>query len=50
LHENRLEVVTQSLLEGVVMTSTLTFDGEQVDLELQDNRGVRGRLRGGARN
>ncbi|HEX6721490.1 MAG TPA: serine hydrolase [Burkholderiaceae bacterium] len=46
LSENRLQVVAQSILEGIVTTSILTFEGNQVDVEIEDNRGVRGRMRG----
>ena len=51
LADNRFQIVMQSLLEGVVTASTLTFRGsDQVDVEIEDNRGARGRFRGEAKD
>ena len=44
--DNSFQVISRSLLEGIVVTYVLTFNGSQVDLTLEDNRGVRARLRG----
>lgn len=44
--DNSFQVVSRSLLEGIVVTYTLTFNGEQVEVSLEDNRGVRAKLRG----
>jgi CubicO group peptidase (beta-lactamase class C family) len=46
LSENRFEVVTRSLTEGIVTTHVLTFNGTQVDIAYEDNRGGRFRMRG----
>jgi CubicO group peptidase (beta-lactamase class C family) len=46
LSDNSFQVVARSLLEGIVTTYTLTFDGERLDIALEDNRGVRTRLSG----
>ena len=50
LSETSFQVVLRSILEGVVTTSTLNFHGEQVDVEIEDNRGARGHLRGDSTN
>lgn len=50
LDETNFQIVTQSLLEGIVTTSTLTFRGDQVEVNVQDNRGVRGRFLGTSEN
>ena len=34
------------LLEGVLTTYVLTFDGSQLDIAFEDNRGVRLRVHG----
>ena len=44
--DNSFQVVSRSLLEAIAVTYVLTFNGSQVDLALEDNRGVRARLRG----
>lgn len=44
--DNSFQVVSRSLLEGIVVTYTLTYDGDQLDVSLEDNRGVRAKLRG----
>ena len=44
--DNSFQVIARSLLEGIVVTYVLTFNGSQVDLALEDNSGVRARLRG----
>ena len=46
--DNSFQVISRSLLEGIAVTYVLTFNGSQVDLALEDNRGVRARLRGAA--
>jgi CubicO group peptidase (beta-lactamase class C family) len=50
LTETSFQIVSRSILEGIVTTSTLNFHGEQVDVEIEDNRGVRGHLRGDLTN
>lgn len=50
LDKTSFQIVSQSLLEGVVTTSTLTFRGNQLDVDVKDNRGVRGRLLGTSAN
>jgi Beta-lactamase len=50
LSETSFQIVLRSILEGVVTTSTLNFHGEQVDVEIEDNRGARGHLRGDSTN
>ena len=44
--DNSFRVISRSLLEGIVITYVLTFNGSQVELALEDNRGVRVRLQG----
>jgi CubicO group peptidase (beta-lactamase class C family) len=48
LREDSFQIVSRSLLEGVVVTYTLTFRGSEVELSFEDNRGVRGSVRGEA--
>ena len=48
LNENSFQLISRSLLEGVVTTYVLTFDAAQLDVSLEDNRGVRLRMRGQA--
>ena len=48
LSENSFQLVSRSLLEGIVTTYVLTFNATQLDISLEDNRGVRLRLRGRA--
>jgi CubicO group peptidase (beta-lactamase class C family) len=50
LTESSFQLVSRSILEGIVTTTTLNFHGEQVDVEIEDNRGVHGRLRGDSTN
>jgi len=50
LTETSFQIVSRSILEGIVTTSTLTFRGDQVDVEIEDNRGVRGRLQGDSKD
>jgi CubicO group peptidase (beta-lactamase class C family) len=46
LRENTFQLVVRSLLEGIVTTYLLTFDGQRIDIALEDNRGVRERILG----
>ena len=46
--ENVFEVVTRSLTEGIVTVLALTFDGNRVDIAIDDNRGIRLKARGEA--
>ena len=46
LDDHRFQVISRSLTEGIVATYLLTFNGSQVDLSLEDNRGVRAQLLG----
>lgn len=48
LGDRRFQIVARSLLEGTVTSYVLTFGGSQVDVALEDNRGVRLRLQGEA--
>jgi len=49
LSENSFQLISRSLLEGIVTTSVLTFDAaQQLDVSVEDNRGVRLRIRGRA--
>jgi len=48
LSDDTFRIVARSLLEGVVTTYVLTFNGQRVDVSLEDNRGVHARLRGEA--
>jgi hypothetical protein len=50
LSESRFQIVSRSILEGIVTTSTLTFQGERVDVEIEDNRGPSWRLQGEAKD
>lgn len=49
LDETNFQIISQSLLEGIVTTSTMTFFGDQVEVDVKDNRGVRARLLGDSR-
>ena len=49
LTESRFQIVSRSILEGIVTTLTFSFHDDQVDVEIEDNRGVRGRLQGEAK-
>jgi CubicO group peptidase (beta-lactamase class C family) len=46
LSETRFQLVSRSLSEGFVTTATMEFRGDQVDVEIEDNHGARGRLQG----
>jgi hypothetical protein len=46
LTDTRFQIVSQSILEGIVTNTTLTFQSDQVDVEVEDNHGVRGRFQG----
>jgi Beta-lactamase class C and other penicillin binding proteins len=46
LTDTRFQIVSRSILEGLVTSSTLTFQGDQVDVEVEDNHGARGRFQG----
>ena len=48
LSESSFQIVSRSLLEGIVTTYKLSFSGPQVDVSLEDNRGVRARFQGEA--
>ncbi|MGZ5715737.1 MAG: serine hydrolase domain-containing protein [Caldimonas sp.] len=48
LGDSVFQVVARSLLEGVVTSYRLTFQGKSVEVALEDNRGVRARLQGEA--
>jgi hypothetical protein len=48
LNESSFQLISRSLLEGVVTTYVLTFNAGQLDISLEDNRGVRLRMRGQA--
>ena len=48
LSKNSFQLVSRSLLEGIVTTYVLTFDGAQLDISLEDNRGVKLKMRGQA--
>jgi hypothetical protein len=50
LTDTRFQIVSRSVLEGVVTTTTLAFHAEQVDVEIEDNRGVRGRFPGDSKD
>jgi hypothetical protein len=50
LSDTSFQIVMRSMLDGIVTTSTMTFQSDQVDIEAEDNRGVRGRLRGDSRD
>jgi hypothetical protein len=50
LTETSFQIVSRSIPEGIVTTSTLTFHGDQVDVEIEDNRGARGRLQGDSKD
>ncbi len=46
LGDDTFQVVVRSLLEGIVTTYTQTFNGQLIDISLEDNRGVRVRFQG----
>jgi hypothetical protein len=46
--DGTFRLVARSLLEGIVTAYVLTFDGQRIDISLEDNRGVRARLQGEA--
>ena len=46
MSENSFQLISRSLLEGVLTTYVLTFDGPQLDIAVEDNRGVRLRMHG----
>jgi CubicO group peptidase (beta-lactamase class C family) len=48
LSDATFQVVVRSLLEGIVTTYTQTFNGQRIDVRLEDNRGVRARFQGQA--
>jgi hypothetical protein len=48
LSDDTLQIVVRSLLEGVVGTYSLTFDGARVQVRFEDNRGVRALFQGEA--
>jgi hypothetical protein len=50
LDETSFQMVSQSLPEGLVTTSTLSFHGVQVDVDFKDNRGIRAHLLGESEN
>ena len=48
LNDNSFQLISRSLLEGIVTTLVMTFDAAQLDISVEDNRGVRLRIRGRA--
>lgn len=46
LTDSRFQIVSRSVLEGIVTTANLTFQDGRVDAEIEDNRGLRSRVRG----
>ncbi len=50
LTDGTFQLVSRSVLEGIEMTADLTFHDDRVDVEFQDNRGVRGRLQGDSKD
>jgi hypothetical protein len=46
--DDTLQIVVRSLLEGIVSTYALTFDGQRLAVSFEDNRGLRVRLQGEA--
>ncbi|HEY6511391.1 MAG TPA: serine hydrolase [Burkholderiaceae bacterium] len=46
LSDDTFQVVVRSLLEGIVTTYTQSFNGQRIDMSLEDNRGVRARFQG----
>lgn len=50
LNETSFQMVSRWILEGVEVTSTMTFHDDQVDIVVEDYRGVRGRHRGDSKN
>jgi len=50
LSDASFQIVSRSILEGVVTTAKLTFQDDQVDVEIEDNRGVRGHFQGDSKD
>ncbi len=50
LDETSFELVSHALSEGIVTTSILTFDGDEVVVDVKDNRGFRNHLVGSSKN
>lgn len=50
LTDTRFQIVSRSILEGIVTTANLTFQDDRVDVEIEDNRGVRGRFQGDSKD
>jgi CubicO group peptidase (beta-lactamase class C family) len=50
LTDTTFQIVTRSILEGIVTTANLTFRGDRVDVEIEDNRGVRSSFQGDSRD
>jgi CubicO group peptidase (beta-lactamase class C family) len=50
LSDTSFQIVSRSILEGIETTAYLAFEGDQVVVDIQDNRGVRGRVEGEAKN
>ena len=48
LSDDTFQTIVRSLLEGIVSTYVQTFDGQRIDISLEDNRGVRARFQGEA--
>ena len=46
LADKRFQVISRSLLEGIVTTFTMSFRGNEVDIVFDDNRGFRGQIHG----
>jgi CubicO group peptidase (beta-lactamase class C family) len=49
LTDTTFQIVSRLVLEGVVTTVNLTFQDGRVEVEIEDNRGVRGRFQGESR-
>lgn len=50
LSDTSFQIISRSILEGVETTAYLAFESDQVVVDLQDNRGVSGRVQGDAKN
>ena len=50
LTDTSFQIVSRSLLDGIVTTANLTFQGDRVDVEIEDNRGVRSRAQGDSKD
>jgi hypothetical protein len=50
LTDSSFQIVSRSILEGIVTTANLTFQGDRVDVEIEDNSGVRGRFQGDSKD